>query len=178
MFLYDSVLRVPLIIRAPGIPSARVGAVARLTDVMPTVLDLLGVPAPAMDGVSLVDLLNGRRDTLDLEAYSESEYPQRFGCGPLRALRDGRFKLIDGPRPELYDLERDPFEQRNIYDERRDTAAAMTRRLRSFAPADSAARAELPATPALVPRQLTEALAARLCRVCGDASPRDVRASS
>jgi arylsulfatase A-like enzyme len=160
MFLYDSVLRVPLIIRAPGVSPGRVGAVVRLTDVMPTILDLLGVPAPDMQGVSLVDLLNGRRETLDLEAYAESEYPRRLGCGPLRALRDGRFKLIDGPHPELYDLERDPFEQRNIYDERRETAAAMTRRLRSFARADSAAREELSATPSRVPRRLTEALAA------------------
>jgi arylsulfatase A-like enzyme len=160
VFLYDSVLRVPLIIRTPGISSGRVGAVVRLTDVMPTVLDLLGVPAPDMEGVSLVDLLNGRRNTLDLEAYSESEYPRRLGCGPLRALRDGRFKLIDGPRPELYDLERDPFEQRNIYDERRETAAAMMRRLQSLGRGGTAAGAQLSAGPTLIPGPLTEALAA------------------
>ena len=56
--------------------------------------------------------MRGRRHGLHLEAYSESLYPARFGWSPLRALRDGRFKLIDAPRPELYDLERDPFEER------------------------------------------------------------------
>ena len=112
VFIYESVLRVPLIIRTPAVsPRAfdkaqarRIGGVVRLTDVMPTVLDLLGIPAPRMDGVSLLDLLTGRRSTLDLEAYAESEYPRRLGWSPLRALRDGRFKLIDAPRPELYDL--------------------------------------------------------------------------
>ena len=75
-----------------------------------------------------MDLMRGRRRDLDLEAYSESLYPERLGCSSLRALRDGRFKLIDAPRPELYDLERDPFEERNIYDERRALAEAMIAR--------------------------------------------------
>src|SRR5262249_25565457 len=105
------------------------GGVVRLTDVMPTVLDLLGIPGPATDGVSLVDLLTGRRRDLELEAYSESEYPRRLGWSPLHALREGRFKLIDAPRPELYDLERDPFAERNVSDARREPAAAMAKRL-------------------------------------------------
>jgi choline-sulfatase len=137
IFVYESVLRVPLMIRAPGVEPRRVGAIVRLTDVMPTVLDLLGFPAPEMDGVSLVDLVNGaspslvagRRDPLELDAYAESFYPQRFGWSPLRALRVGRYKLIDAPRPELYDLERDLFEEHNLYDERRDTAVALRQRL-------------------------------------------------
>lgn len=133
IFIYQNVLRVPLMIRAPSLAPARVGEVVRLTDVMPTVLDLLGVPAPPVDGVSLVDLMRGRRRGLDLEAYSESLYPARLGLSPLRALRQGRFKLIDAPRPELYDLERDPFEERNIYGERRALAAAMTARAAAIA---------------------------------------------
>ena len=160
VFIYESVLRVPLIIRTPAVSPRRIGGVVRLTDVMPTVLDLLGIPAPRMDGVSLVDLLTGRRSTLDLEAYSESEYPRRLGWSPLRALRDGRFKLIDAPRPELYDLERDPFEERNVYAERPTTAAAMIQRLqvlaRSLSPTDSQA----PEKPAVLPSPLIEDLAA------------------
>jgi hypothetical protein len=128
VFIYENVLRVPLIVRAPALAPFRVGEVVRLTDVMPTVLDLLDVPAPPVDGVSLVDVMRGRRRDLNLEAYSESLYPARLGWSPLRALRDGRFKLIDAPRPELYDLERDPFEEQNIYDERRALAKAMTAR--------------------------------------------------
>jgi arylsulfatase A-like enzyme len=95
---------------------------------MPTVLNLAHVPVPQVDGLSLVDLMRGRRLGLSLEAYSESLYPERFGWSPLHALRDGRFKLIDAPRPELYDLDRDPFEQENIYAEHRALAEAMTGR--------------------------------------------------
>jgi arylsulfatase A-like enzyme len=96
---------------------------------MPTVLDSLDVPSPRVDGVSLVDVMRGRRSGLDLEAYSESLAPGRLGCAPLRSIRHGRFKLIDSPQPELYDLEQDPAEERNIYDERRATAGAMSTRL-------------------------------------------------
>jgi arylsulfatase A-like enzyme len=104
----------------------------RLIDVMPTVLDFFALPLPSIDGVSLFELMTTGRGP-ELEAYSESEYPRRFGCSPLRALRDARFKLIDGPRPELYDLERDPFELRNVYDDRRQTAEALRRRLETIA---------------------------------------------
>jgi arylsulfatase A-like enzyme len=141
IFVYDDVLRVPLIVRAPGLRPSRIGEVVRLTDIMPTALDLLDVPSPPVDGVSLVDLMSGRRRDLNLEAYSESLYPQRLGWSPLRALRDRRFKLIDAPRPELYDLEQDPFEERNIYDERRALAEAMTARLAALAKGRGAAPA-------------------------------------
>jgi len=135
IFVYESVLRVPLIIRAPGITPRRVGPVVRLVDVMPTLLDLLHLPGPTTDGVTLVNLMRG--GSQELEAYSESEYPRRLGFSPVRALRDGRFKLIDAPRPELYDLETDPFEERNVYRERRSTADAMMRRLAVVAGDDS-----------------------------------------
>ena len=128
VFIYESVLRIPLIIRAPGVSPRRVSPVVRLIDVMPTVLDVLGLPAPPIDGISLLEVMRGGRGP-ELEAYSESEYPRRLGWSPLRSLRDGRFKVIDAPRPELYDLERDPFETRNVYHERRRTADAMMRRL-------------------------------------------------
>jgi arylsulfatase A-like enzyme len=133
IFIYENVLRVPLMVRARALNPLRVGEVVRLIDLMPTVLDLLDVPAPSGDGISLVDVMRGRRRDLDPEAYSESWYPQRFGWSPLRALREGRFKLIDAPRPELYDLEHDPFEEQNLYDERRALADTLTRRVRALA---------------------------------------------
>ena len=119
IFVYESTLQVPLIVRAPHVSSRRIADVVRLVDVMPTVLDLLQVHSGPVDGVSLTALMRGQPQDLKLDAYSESLYPRRFGGSPLRALRAGRYKLIDAPRPELYDLDRDPFEQRNIYDERR-----------------------------------------------------------
>jgi arylsulfatase A-like enzyme len=142
IFIYESVLRVPLVIRGPSLAPSRIGEVVRLTDVMPTILDLADVPGPPVDGTSLVDSMRGRRSSLSLEAYSESLYPERFGRSPLHALREGRFKLIEGPRPELYDLERDPFEERNIYDERRAMAEAMTARVRAIARGPGSVRAQ------------------------------------
>jgi arylsulfatase A-like enzyme len=130
VFVYESVLRVPLLIRAPSLSPGRVGSVVRLIDVMPTTLALLGVRHAPSDGADLTALMQGHHQ--ELEAYSESLYPQRFGWSPLRALRDGRFKLIDAPRPELYDLQRDPFEEHNIYDQRGTVATAMRRRLATF----------------------------------------------
>lgn len=137
MFVYEGVLRVPLIMRVPNVSPRRVGSLVRLTDIMPTTLALLGVrpesdegltPYGGLEAVNLADLVTAgaRRD---LQAYSESLYPRRFGSSALRSIRDRRFKFIDAPRPELYDLERDPFEERNIYDERPALAAAFQRRL-------------------------------------------------
>ncbi len=162
IFVYDNVLRVPLMVRAPALPPARISEVVRLTDVMPTVLDLLGLPSPAADGISLVPLMHGRVADLDLEAYAESIYPERLGWSPLRALRVGRFKLIDAPRPELFDLAQDPFEQTSIYEHRRELAAAMTARADAIAGAGRVARREVPA-------ELRERLAA-----LGYVTPKDV----
>ena len=91
---------------------------------MPTALDLLGVAPPAgISGVSLAPLLAGDAPELGLDAYSEAMYPlHHYGWSDLRALRSGRYKLIDAPRPELYDIERDPQEAANLYDERRRSA--------------------------------------------------------
>ena len=69
IFVYQSTLRVALIMRVPGFAPRRVADVTRLADVMPTVLDLLHEPAPPMDGVSLVPLMTGRVKHLDLDAY-------------------------------------------------------------------------------------------------------------
>jgi hypothetical protein len=75
----------------------------RSIDVMPTVLDLLGVPKPAgavMDGASVTPLMTGARPDMGLEAYAEAVYPlHHFGWSDLRALRQGRYKLIAAPRP-------------------------------------------------------------------------------
>ena len=156
IFLYESVLRVPLIIRGPGIAPRRVGDVVRLVDVMPTILEVLNLPVPAMDGVSLVSVMHGTRG-VDLEVVAESMYPLRFGWSPLRALRGGRYKLIDAPRPELYDLERDPFETRNIFEDRRALAGAMKARLDVLTDHRDARRG---ADAEVVPARLRDDLAA------------------
>ena len=63
-------------------------------------------------------------------SVAESLYPQNHGWAPLFSLRSDRFKFIDAPRPELYDLRLDPFEERNIFEQRQGLAAALQSRLR------------------------------------------------
>jgi arylsulfatase A-like enzyme len=132
LFVYQEALHVPFIVRGAGIAPRRVRAVTRLVDVMPTVLEIFGLPHPGMDGVSLAGLAAGTTTDLHLEVYAESLYPQRFGWAPLRSLRTDRYKVIEAPRPELYDLASDPYEARNIFDERRTVGRAMLDRLGTF----------------------------------------------
>src|SRR4029079_18332392 len=112
----------------------RVADPVRSVDVMPTALDLLGIAPPGgISGVTLAPLLSGAKRELGLDAYSEAMYPlHHYGWSDLRALRSGRYKVIDAPRPELYDEERDPRESANLYESRRQLADTMIGRLRSL----------------------------------------------
>ena len=115
IFLYESVLHVPLIMRVPGVAPRPFVSVTSLVDVLPTVLGFLRLPAAPVDGVDLSPAIRGIAPLADRVVYAESRYPERFGWSALRALRDERSKFIDAPRSELYDLESDPFEERNLY---------------------------------------------------------------
>ena len=133
LFIYDATMRVPFIIRAPydSMRGRRVSGTVRTEDAMPTVLDLVGKRVPdSVQGRSLVPLMTGQSPTLELDAYSESLYARHhFGWSELKSLRSGRFKYISATRPELYDLERDPSEKQNLYDERRQLADRMAAEL-------------------------------------------------
>jgi arylsulfatase A-like enzyme/tetratricopeptide (TPR) repeat protein len=118
LFVYDASLRVPLIVAWPGaLPAGTVTEPVRLIDVAPTVAQLAGVAAiDGADGQSFRRLLtpHGPRDEPP-PAYSETYFPQFFmQWAPLRAIEAGRWKYIDAPEPELYDLRADPGEQRNV----------------------------------------------------------------
>jgi arylsulfatase A-like enzyme len=157
VLLYENVLRVPLMLRAPGLRPSRVPDLVRLIDVMPTVLDLLDVPAaPASDGRSFADLVHGRSRRQEREAYFESVYAERLGCGRSRSLRRGRLKLIDGVRPELYDLEQDPFELRNVYAQHPRLAQTMSARIQLLTRGD----ATITAPAVEIPSDLRARLAA------------------
>ena len=148
LFIYESVIRVPLIIRAPfeTMRGRRVADPVRIVDVVPTVLDLLGEKVPSdIDGQTLRPLMTGAVKQLELEAYSESRYGfDRFGWSPLTALRRGRLKLIVAPRPELYDLESDPHESTNLYGQRAAMATEMMTRLHQIDQAGQQQPAEVP----------------------------------
>jgi hypothetical protein len=135
-FVYEVATHVPFILRAPfaSLKGRRVADPVRAVDLMPTVLDLLGAPAPSgISGRSLRPLLAGSAVTMDLEGYAEAMYPlHHYGWSDLRTLRSGRYKLIDAPRPELFDLQEDPRESTNIFEQRRALGDRMVSRLREM----------------------------------------------
>lgn len=111
-FVYESTLHVPLIVHWPAgaapLP-VRVDDPIGLIDVAPTILDFLKIPAPAsFRGVPF-------RPGQNRPVLSESTYGRdSFGWAPLRALRLGALKYIDAPKPELYNLAKDPKESSNL----------------------------------------------------------------
>ena len=134
-FIYNSTMHVPFAIRAPfSLTQHReVADPVRSVDIMPTALDLLGIAPPGgISGVSVAPLMTGARRELGLDAYSEAIYPlYHYGWSDLRSLRSGRFRVIDAPRPELFDEDRDPQEKTNLYAERRQLADRMITQLRA-----------------------------------------------
>jgi arylsulfatase A-like enzyme/Flp pilus assembly protein TadD len=133
MFVYESALRVPLILWRPGrVPAGVVvKEPVRATDLAPTLLDLLGLPPlKTEDGRSLVPVIQGHATGPAPPAYAETYLPLFYmNWAPLRAIRNDRFKLIDAPRPELYDLLRDPGEQTNHYQANSPIAHALRQAL-------------------------------------------------
>jgi tetratricopeptide (TPR) repeat protein len=117
-FVYETTLRVPLLLRGPGIPAgARLRVTGRSIDLLPTALELVGVSPPAgsrLPGRSLLAVLRAS-EPREEPAYGESLLPLlHYGWSDLRSVRDGRWKYIQAPRPELYDLESDPGEEVNL----------------------------------------------------------------
>jgi choline-sulfatase len=132
MFVYEAALRVPLILAWPGhLPAGRrVSSLVRGIDLAPTLLDLAGQPPIAgMQGQSLVPLAHGRREGPP-SAYAETYFPLFYmNWAPLRSIQDDRWKFIDAPDPELYDLAADPGEQTNLAAREPARAAALRRGL-------------------------------------------------
>jgi arylsulfatase A-like enzyme/tetratricopeptide (TPR) repeat protein len=148
-FVYNSVTNVPFVIRAPFSHTThrRVADPVRSVDLLPTVLDLLGVPAATgISGVSLVPLMTGAKTELGLDVYSEAMYPlHHYGWSDLHALRSGRYKVIDAPRPELYDVDRDPKETTNLFADRRALGDRMIGQLRTIESGFTKTAAAMPA---------------------------------
>jgi choline-sulfatase len=131
-FIYDAVLRIPWILKAPGLTPQRVQQLVRIVDVMPTVAELAGhaglmasdrrggasaEPGGTDSEIDGVSLMSGqeRIASLPLQAYSETFLPpDQFGWSPLKSIRTERFKYIEAPQSELYDVTVDPGEKSNV----------------------------------------------------------------
>ncbi|HEX6863415.1 MAG TPA: tetratricopeptide repeat protein [Thermoanaerobaculia bacterium] len=151
IFLYREMIQVPLMIKLPGAERGgeRVPVPAQLVDVAPTLLSLAGVEVPEeLTGSSLLELPEEPR-----RIYSETFYPRiHFGWSDLASLVEDRFHYIEAPESELYDLEADPGETRNVLAAERRTYSALRqtmkehdRRLEAPAAADAETAAKLAA---------------------------------
>ena len=133
MLAYDATLRVPWIVRLPGgAPGRRLAAPVSQVDLLPTVLELLGLPAaPGLDGVSLAPALaGGAGPAAERPIYGESLVPYyTYGWARLHTLRRGRWKLVQGAGLELYDLENDPGELDDLAGSEPQRAARLEREL-------------------------------------------------
>jgi tetratricopeptide (TPR) repeat protein len=108
---------------------------ARSVDIFPTLLQLAGINVPeSTQGRSLLHLIFGSSKLDPPPSYAETYYPQyHFGWSRLLSLRNSSYKYIDAPKPELYDLKKDPKELQNIFSEHKDLAAKMKQQLISIA---------------------------------------------
>jgi arylsulfatase A-like enzyme/Flp pilus assembly protein TadD len=139
LFLYDEVLRVPLIAAWPhGLRAAVVDAPGSLIDVAPTLCALAGIEPPAgCEGSSLLPARGANRKdgaapvpVSHRSEYAETLYPEHaFGHAALHALRTPRWKYVEAPQPELYRLDEDPRETRNLVSAEADTARRLAGRL-------------------------------------------------
>ncbi len=115
-FLYDTTVRVPLILAGPGIPvGRRIERLTSLVDLTPTLLELVGAELPPrLGGWSLLRPEGSPSTGRDRLAYLETMAPRLvMGWSEIRGAHTGSLKLIDAPQAELYDLQLDPREQEN-----------------------------------------------------------------
>lgn len=124
-YIYDYAVRVPLIIRAPGIAARRVANQVRTIDIFPTVIDLVSGRKPAIFGAD--------SEKEPRHAYSESMATRlQYGWAALYSVRTKDFKYIDAPRSELYDLRTDQGETKNVLDENRRVVIRLRDELREI----------------------------------------------
>lgn len=136
VLLYREALQVPLIVKLPGNArrGTRVSRTVQLADVLPTIASVTGTPLPKVDGSSLLD------DGPERAVFSETLYPRiHLGWSELRSVISWPHHLIDGPKPELYDVASDSRETRDLRSIDRRAYARLRDALRSAPSVDTAA---------------------------------------
>ena len=153
IFLYQSVMHVPLIVSgaAHGIRPAVVDGTVSVVDIAPTLAELFGLgPLAGADGLSLAAALTGKGPLPARPGvFAESHTPRiQYGWSGLRAFVTGATKLIEAPRPELFDLAADPREEQDLaaarpaeVDAARRSLASLVQHARDAAPQEFAERA-------------------------------------
>lgn len=133
IFLYREVIHVPLLLKLPKRDRAGEtdAATVSLIDIFPTITELTEAPAPAnLQGKSL---LHHAAADAQRRVYSETLYPRiHLGWSELRSLEGTQYHYIAAPRPELYDMSRDPGEKTNVLADERRTYASMRDELAKY----------------------------------------------
>ncbi|MCX6556149.1 MAG: sulfatase-like hydrolase/transferase [Candidatus Aminicenantes bacterium] len=136
IFCYEESVKVPLIFANAGLAKipARFSRPVCLVDVMPSVLEVLGIGATEnSQGQSLASALNSGGEPTQQPIYLESMYGREMNnWAPLTGLIDGSFKYISLPQAELYDLRSDPAEKDNLFFKKNLQAREMDRELAAF----------------------------------------------
>src|SRR5258708_750537 len=135
-FLYNATLHVPVIIHLPQATSSvkTISGVVSLVDLMPTVLQALKVDLPAqVQGRSLLPLMTAKTEEEPPNVYPDTSLPPlHFTCPNLRSVETEKYQFIEAPKPELYDLSRDPCETQNLYAEKKAVAGELQARVRAM----------------------------------------------
>lgn len=135
-FLYNATLHVPVIVHLPQTASSvkTISGVVSLVDLMPTVLQRLKVDLPAqVQGHSLLRLMTAKTEEESRSVYAETFLPRlHFNWSELRSVETEKYQFIEAPKPELYDLSRDPGETQNLYAEKKAVAGELQARLRAM----------------------------------------------
>jgi Sulfatase len=136
--LYEELVRIPLLVRGPGITPRAIDERVGLIDLGPTILDLFGVETPAaFEGQSLVPLLAGGTPALERPLVIEGRLRRAmYLADDLKVIEDERRTTV-----EVYDLRRDPGETANLFDLEPARADPALATLRAFFAAHTAKRA-------------------------------------
>ncbi|MCC6157557.1 MAG: sulfatase [Deltaproteobacteria bacterium] len=150
--LYEEVLRVPFILRAPGFSPGRVDTVLWQLDVAPTILSLLNVaPPPSFQG-RVIEHAEGRF----IKGADRTVFAETYRFADKRAVFHENRKYIEdreAKKTELFDLGEDPKEQNNVVDAQPERAAALRAMLEEH---HTRARAKISSNP--IPGELAEEL--------------------
>ena len=147
--LYDEVTRIPLLLHLPGADAGRIDALVSLPDVMPTILDLVGIEAPErVQADSLTGLIDGSVDAI--HDYVVTSWPMYVAGQRIRVVDDEERRMrenqpstvtsrdwtllysVAGEEVELYDRIADPNFENNVYLQNREIASAMHGQLLNF----------------------------------------------
>ena len=118
VFLYRESLQVPLLVKLPGnaLAGTTVSAPVQISDVFATVVAAVGAKgAPARPELANLVALAYGAQAPERRIYAETFYPRiRFGWSELAAVLDGKWHYVDAPKPEFFDLEKDPGGTKNL----------------------------------------------------------------